>query len=299
MKMWGWKFGLVGLSGVTLTALALIHPVMAETSGVPADRVEAEQAEDSDHRPLAGPRGRGGRPPREAEDCVQEGEIDEEDRSRRFERGKRSRRSDFMGPSRRQVSKEMVERVMEVLESELPEWHERLADMRQNDPERFSKVFRRIFPMVREYVSLREHDPEIAETVIEEFKIEHRLRELSRRYQAAEADAVQRSELDATIEELVRRQFELRMKRRRARLDEVEQRLQRQREKYEADMANQDAMISKRIERVKQGKFKKFRSRGKRSRAFDEHPRGRPDDDGRRPPRQRRPGRDVDEEEGL
>lgn len=285
MKMHHWKIGMLGSCGVAIVALAIAVPAAAVM-----DEATKEAPECAGREPLAGPRAearnKAFQPELEAQDGSEDADSDSQPQSHRGKRGRRGGvKKDFernqKGGFRRQreISQEMVDKVMNVLETALPEWHDRLAALREDHPEKFKRVIRRVFPRVREYVSLRDHKPELAQTVIEEFKIEHRLRELSMQYQAAEADSAQQLELDSLIEELVRKQFDFRMQRRKAHLEEVERRLQREREKYERELADQEMMISKRIERIKQGKFRqKFRSRGKfreRSDSFKEKSRRR------------------------
>jgi len=177
---------------------------------------------------------------------------------------------------------------MTVLKAELPEWHERLSRMCEESPERCRRTIRKLYPMIREYESLKRRDPELAGTVIEEFKLEHELRELARSYRQAEDDAEERERLTDEIEKRVRRQFEIRLLRHESRLAELENRLVQQREKYKKERDQIDTKVSKRVQQIQRGEFRQRRARGRDARGRDaqgresRRPPGKSDDSKRR-----------------
>lgn len=165
------------------------------------------------------------------------------------------------GPRADASDPEMVGRVMEILRTKLPEFHERLEAFRLEKPERFERAIRKVMPVVGEYIRLRDRKPELAETIIEEFRIEERLRALSRGYRQAEDQPEAQAEVVANIERLVREQIELRFRRQMFRLEEFERRLRRQEERLgrhrarlEEEMERREELVAERVDEVKQGK---------------------------------------------
>jgi DNA repair exonuclease SbcCD ATPase subunit len=164
----------------------------------------------------------------------------------------------------------LIAQAMEVMRSSLPELHERLEAFRRHDPERFELAMRKVLPVVREYIDLRDRNPDVAQTIIEEFRIEERLRELSRTYtRAAEENLQELAEIEGEIERLVHKQFKLRFRRRAARLEEFERRLMKQRERLERqrirlqeEMQRLEELVAKRVADVKKGKVQDRPRRG-------------------------------------
>ncbi len=180
----------------------------------------------------------------------------------------------------------MIGRAMEVIRDRLPEFHERLEQLRQQNPKRFRDTMRRVLPVFQEYIDLRDSNPELAETIIEEFRIEQRLKQLSHQYEAAQENPEEREEIERELERLVHEQLELRFRRQEFRLEEFERRLQRQQERLEQqrvklheEMERLGELAAQRLEEIKAGKLgDKLRRRGPR-------PPGPDDELDRRPPR--------------
>ena len=191
---------------------------------------------------------------------------DEAGRRRQDGRRQRSGWADRGGEWSGWPMPEEIDRAMELIRSELPEWHERLAQIRRRQPERFKNAVRRFLPVMRDYESLRAQHPELAQTIIEEFKIEDRLRRLQHQYMVAEDDDSKRSELEEEIENNVRRQVRLRLQRRKARLEDIAKRLDREKRKYEREQAGLEALVAKRVEQIKKGKRRARRRIGESSR---------------------------------
>ncbi len=193
------------------------------------------------------------------------------------------------GPGPGSPDPETIGRAMEVIRAKLPAFHEKLEQSRRHSPMRFRRTMAKVLPVVREYVHLRDREPELAETIIEEFRIEERLRELGRAYLEAEERPEEREEMGAEIERLVEEQLELRLRRRVFRLDEFERRLHRQMERLERqrarlqeEMERRDEWVTRRVEEVKAGKppeRKALRGRGRFRGSGDDfrarRPRGR------------------------
>jgi len=152
---------------------------------------------------------------------------------------------------------------MDVLKEKLPEMYERLERLRDRRPERFEQAIRRIFPVVRHYVELRDDGkPELADTIIEEFKINEALRGQCRKYRKAEDDPEQQAECEERIRQLVHRHFEIRFMRHEAQLAEFAERLEKQRKhleqeikRFERERSRIDELVTTRVEEIKQGKL--------------------------------------------
>lgn len=200
----------------------------------------------------------------------------------------------------------------EIRERVPPEKFDRLMRLRERNPRRFRElVQRRLGPIVHEYVELHRTDPAAAETIFEEFRAQGRLHELSDALQNTD-DAEKREQIESEMRELVKRQMESMLQRRKLRLEYFAQRLERQRSRLEEERARieDDAgrleeLVSQRMEQIKQGRLappgdlfslpgegRRDRDRdriGRRDRdRFDDRPRHRPrglfDDDDPAPP---------------
>ncbi|MBN2563210.1 MAG: hypothetical protein JXQ75_19985 [Phycisphaerae bacterium] len=191
---------------------------------------------------------------------------------------------DKLHPGPQPVTPEMIDWAMEVIKAKLPEFHVRLERYRQEDPERFEQTMREVLPVVMEYTRVRDRDPEVAETIVEEFKIEARLRELSRTYRREKGDPEERARIEEEIERLVGEQLELRFRRQAALLEDFHRRLQRQQERLERrrarlneEIERRDELVAQRVAEVKMGKMRDGARRlGRSHRGRDEGLRGGP-----------------------
>lgn len=166
-------------------------------------------------------------------------------------------------PAPPELTSEMIETVMEVLRDKLPEVHRRLEEARERRPERFEHAIARIAPVVMEYLDLRDRDPRLADTIIEEFRIEQRLRELSHRYRQEKGTAETRSELETEIASLVREQIDLRFARQEGwlrefaeRLEQQQQRLQRERKRLNEERSRIDEIVAQQVQDIRNGKIR-------------------------------------------
>ncbi|MFQ5425442.1 MAG: hypothetical protein ACE5F9_15865 [Phycisphaerae bacterium] len=224
--------------------------------------------------PLAGPRPR--RRPRGPEDDF--GPPGRRPRPPgRFDRGDRGDRD---GPPR--LTPEDIDAGMTVLRDKLPDLYKKLSGLRERDPEAFLHAVRKLRPLMVEYFRLKERQPDMADTVMEEFRIEHQLRNLGRAYaQAREEDDTEAMDtLETNIRRLVERQFEIRMQRHHARLEDFRKRIEHQQRKLEKEvqrhkdeMARHDKLVDRRVEAIKSGKPRGFP--GFRDRDRDRRPPGR------------------------
>ncbi len=177
-----------------------------------------------------------------------------------------------------------LEEVLNVIREKLPEFHKQLQTLKQKNPDKWQRTMEKIGPVVQEYMRLREHDEEMADTLFDEFKIEEALKKLSRQYAKAEHDPERQAALEEQITTLVERQFELRFKRQKFRLEMFQKRLEQQRTRLEEqrkrlqeEAEQRDDHVARRVEQVKQGKMKEHRARhrGPRRHGIDGEPRGK------------------------
>ncbi len=213
----------------------------------------------------------------------------------------RPRFKEGFGPDRGPMPPELIDRAMTVIREKFPEYHARLERLRAENPRRFEAAVHVVLPVVMEYLEIRDRHPEMADTIIAEFRIEQQLAELSRQYRAAAERPEAQADLARQIEELVREQTELRFRRQAFRLDEFERRLreqqsrlEEQRARLEQEMKDRDDLIARRVEEVKQGRITaEPRQKGPRPPGFRGFGRDR---DGP-PPSPERPDRDPGETE--
>jgi hypothetical protein len=162
----------------------------------------------------------------------------------------------------------MIVLAMEVLREKLPEEYQRMESLKSENPQRFERAIGMMLPVVMEYVELRDQDQKLADTIIEEFKVERQLRSLSQEYKAAAGDAAKQAACEEKIRTLVRQEFDLRAVRQEARLKEFAERLEKQRahlEEERAEFAQRkakvDEFVARRVEDVKSGKLReRFRA---------------------------------------
>ncbi len=325
-----WLTTLVGCSLMVVFALATTS-FDSSTAAVAAEPPDDEKTVEQEDDPDRGPKGpRRKAPPPEADDEGDENEGEPrkmrpprrrgefgrhgEDR-RRPRHGARGKPFDGDGPPHRgrgpgrdfphprfELTEEVVEEVMAFLQEKLPDWHKKVDRVREENPRAFRGALRRVIPLVEEYRRLEETNPQLAKRILDEFRIEHELRELARQYKEAEGDAEAQEKLEGQIASLVREQLEIRLMRHEAKLDEMQKRLARGREKLEEERAKIDMSVAKRVKQIKKGKFRergreKFRRERKERRGFrDGHRRGRHrgDDEESSHPRRPRPPRESE-----
>ena len=269
-------------------------PALGPTARPPDEPPKLDEDRPPPPGPLAGPRSR--RRPR-----GQEGDFGPP--GGRPRPPGRFDRSDRGGPPR--LTPEDIDAGMAVLRDKLPDLYKKLSRLREHHPEAFLHAVRKLRPLMVEYFRLKERQPDLADTVLEEFRIEHQLRNLGRAYAGAreEDDTEEMHKLETDIRRLVERQFEIRMERRQARLEDFRQRIEHQQRKLEEEvqrhkdeMAHRDKVVDRRVEASKSGHPGGLRDRRPPGRFMLPDPRrwrdpprhrARPNDDQRPPPHAR------------
>ncbi|RIK67703.1 MAG: hypothetical protein DCC65_06145 [Planctomycetota bacterium] len=158
------------------------------------------------------------------------------------------------------VPPELADDIMKMVKEKFPERYDRLAALKEKNPRRFEMMIKRMAPVAIEYFKLREEAPELAETIIREFKNQERLHELSRQYQAAKNDPARQAELEQEITDLVRAQDQFLQQRVAFRLKDFEERLRRQqawlelqRARMEREKSRSEERVADRVARIKLG----------------------------------------------
>lgn len=290
MKRRGWIIGRTSSLVATLIAftVVLVVPMWAGAMVPPPEEEKARSRDESDRGPRAGSR-------RPADLRDRDRFRDEGRRRSRGDRGSGDRARDGsrrgreggwgsgeFDPRRDEMSPRMIDRVMNLLREEVPEWYGRLADMEERRPERFRRVMRRVQPVVREYTSLRDKHPELAETILEEFRIEGRLRSMGREFREARGNESRQAEIEQDVAQLVKRQFEFKMRRRLARMKDIERRLTRERERFERDKASLSRQVQDKVRQITRGnpedslRDRDGERRRERRDAFGDRPQRRP-----------------------
>ncbi|HKQ47120.1 MAG TPA: hypothetical protein VJZ71_03500 [Phycisphaerae bacterium] len=289
----------------------LLSAVLMLTWFIPNTSVALQdQPPPDDRRADDGPDG----PSRAGPDDRRFGPRDDRPRDR-LRRWRENRGPDGMGPNDG-LPPEMIERILDMLRDNFPEYHARLIKRREQNPEMFRGAVRRIVPIFKEYMLLKDEKPELAAGIIEEFKNERKLGDLSRRYREAAKDPAAQSAIAGEIEPLVRRQIDLHHQRMAFRLEQFEKRIQeqqaaleRQRKHHEEAGSKLEEQVARRVEEIKKGELRRpFDRRGPGPGGPDgfgeDPPRGRhgPDDGsprGRRGPRPDRPDGPPPQEDAI
>ncbi len=204
-----------------------------------------------------------GSEPRAREPRNGDGRRDERPRDR-MRRRMDDRRQGNNGPND-ELPTEMADRVMEMLRNNLPEAYAKLQKLRERNPERFRNAIRTVVPTFKEYTMLlRDQRPDLAKGIVEEFKNERQLGELSRNYRDAANDSAKQAQIAQEIETLVKRQMELHLQHMSFRLDQFEKRikeqqemLQKHRSRYEDEKSKLDEHVAQRVEEIKKGNLRR------------------------------------------
>ena len=254
------------MSGSTAVTLRAAPPAGASE---PQDGLDGDAAADE--------AGRDGNevPPDEA------GEIDGSDDPpgrRRESREFRPRRPRTAGPNRPgdrrlmerghrhddgPIPPELEARILEVISTRLPEWNDRLNALRDRHPERYRRTLRRIFPMMREFIELHTHHPEMADAVIEEFQVEQDVRKWAESLRAMPPDSPEAGAIADKIRNALTRQHDLQMQRRRFRLEQFRARLEREQRRLakeesrlELEAAQFGRILDERMRLIGEGKIR-------------------------------------------
>ena len=147
------------------------------------------------------------------------------------------------GPDERPLTPKEREELAEFVRRHFPEMHRRLQRFQRSDPGRYGQSLGRLsFPMLR-LMRLSKTDPELAEVMIAEHRVEMELADWQDRY-VKQTSTQARAECRSRIRELVGRQFDLRQRR----LDMEIRNMQRRLDEALARLSQQSAARTEIIE---------------------------------------------------
>jgi len=137
------------------------------------------------------------------------------------------------GAGGKPLTPDEIDKLMAFTRENFPEVHDRLSRLRQRNAEAFGHMAGRVHEMFRPAMD----DPEMLERLKLGFRVERKLAELRRAYEAAETDE-QRADIQTQMREQLSTRFDLRLDRLRLEIRELENRLERTRQdlaKHEQD----------------------------------------------------------------
>lgn len=155
------------------------------------------------------------------------------------------------GESRRApLTTEETEELMEFMEEHFPERYERLNAVREANPHAFRRmIFRHSRPLLH-ILRVKRHDPELAEVMIAEHRVEEKLAEKRRAYREARSPAA-RQELLGQTRQLLEESFDLKQQRLEMEIERLRKRLEEQAQRVQERKKNKDKIIEVEILRLK------------------------------------------------
>jgi len=148
--------------------------------------------------------------------------------------GRPAPREFFLSPKERRE-------VLEFAKKHFPEVYERLRDLPDNRRRPYWRMQRFIWPMIR-LMRLAKYDPELANILIEEQKVEMELARLKRDYVEFPAESV-RAEIKAQMRALLERRFDLRRRRLEREIHSLQERLEQARRHLQQQNTAKSALI--------------------------------------------------------
>lgn len=174
---------------------------------------------------------------------------DPEDRSMRGPHQPRSR--PHAGPMRprgaprHDLTPEEVKERLRILREVHPQLAERIAHMKDTDPQRVGRMLGRHWPMIEDLIRMKEHDPKGLELHIHDMKLIRQSHKLSRQLRRHDSDltAKKKEQLRLELRELVTSHFEVRQKLKERDLAKLERRIEELREQLHKRITNKSQII--------------------------------------------------------
>ncbi|HSW45590.1 MAG TPA: hypothetical protein VLM89_08465 [Phycisphaerae bacterium] len=161
-----------------------------------------------------------------------------------------------MGPGARRggegeapLTPEEREELIGFVQKHFPEMYHRLKRFQATDPVLYGRAMRRLaMPMFR-MMQIGRHDPELAETMIAEHKIEMALADLAARNtpQASQAD---RDRISLEVRDLLARRFDLRQRRLEMEIKAMQQRLDQALARLSQQAADKSRLVEAEVRRM-------------------------------------------------
>jgi hypothetical protein len=144
-----------------------------------------------------------------------------------------------------QFTPQQQEQLLAFIAEHFPTLHEHLKAEQGPPPARLNRLLRKLWPLY----TLYNRDPQLGQVVIDDEKLEFRIRQLVRTYATA-ADDQQRDALRDQLREALEQQFDLRAKRRELELQELEAKLDEQRQQLTELQQSRQQLLQARLERL-------------------------------------------------
>lgn len=141
-------------------------------------------------------------------------------------------------------SQERIDRVMKFLDEHYPRLHERLTELREQDPRAFHRQLSRLLPRMPDLMSILDRNPELGKLIIDEHRLEMDIRDAIREYHRARNDA-DRDQLKEQIRDLISRQFDVRQEKLKLMIADMERELERKKQVLAEQAARKDKLIDR------------------------------------------------------
>jgi hypothetical protein len=145
-----------------------------------------------------------------------------------------------------ELTPEQRRELKQFLAEHFPKLRDRAGEQRGEGSPRHDRMLRHLWPLYRTY----QRNPELGEVLIEDQKLEFRIRQQARTIGAASTEE-HREELLIELRDMLGRQFDLRVTQRRIELRELQEKLEAQERRLERFQRSRDKVIEGRMKRLK------------------------------------------------
>jgi hypothetical protein len=153
------------------------------------------------------------------------------------------------GPEDHSFTPKEREELVEFVRQHFPEMHGRLQRFQRADPGRYGQALRRLeFPMLR-MMHLSKTDPQLAEAMIAEHRVEIELADWQDRYPKQTSEQA-RADIRSRIRELVGRRFDLRQRRLEMEIRNMQKRLDEAQARLSQQAADRSRMVDAEVQRI-------------------------------------------------
>lgn len=146
----------------------------------------------------------------------------------------------------RRLSPEQMDEAMQLLREHFPQMAERLAAIRERDPDQFERVLGSRMPLL---MRIMHSDPRMRELIIEDFKQQMEIDRLLPLLAGA-TNEEERMELRRQLRAAVHAQFQVRIEKHRRVIADLERRLSEQKRVLDERVENADRLIDERVDEL-------------------------------------------------
>ncbi len=160
------------------------------------------------------------------------GNAQRKDRQRDLNEEGRGNRASGRRSSPKSLSEAEREKLQAFIEEHFPFMYEELRDFHNKNPERFERRLRKLAPEIYHLMELIEIDPQRARLIIQERRLDMRIRFMVHRYRLSHAPE-DRKRLRKKVREFLENAFDIRLKRRELEIRDMEARIAELRDRLE------------------------------------------------------------------